>query len=172
MPTMVLEWTHTKKIKGNEKPLISKKKNYILTFDFELKTHKFQFFTPHNELHTQTNKNKQIKPYEYLTFTNKFLIQKLVIKSKASNTSGLAPCNDQFWLCNVYTNFTKLNMSLQDSRWLIVLALKPSWHLVQWPLKHETTKNNKNKMTSILFYYWWSQKYELECLKMKTWKKP
>jgi hypothetical protein len=45
-----------KKIEGKEKPLSSKKKNYILSFGFELKIHKFQFLAPHNELQTQTNK--------------------------------------------------------------------------------------------------------------------
>ncbi len=45
-----------KRIQGREKPHNSKKKNYILSFSFELKIHKFQFLAPHNELQTQTNK--------------------------------------------------------------------------------------------------------------------
>jgi hypothetical protein len=58
-----------KKIQGKEKPLSSKKKNYILNLGFELKIHKFQFLAPHNELQTQIRKKK---PYAYLTCINKF----------------------------------------------------------------------------------------------------
>jgi hypothetical protein len=67
---MVLKWTHTKKFKEKKNLLFKIKKKTILSFDFELKIHKFQFLAPHNELQTQTNKQK--KPYKYLTFRNKF----------------------------------------------------------------------------------------------------
>ncbi len=60
-----------KKIQGKEKPLISKKKNYILSFDFELKINKFQFLAPHNELQIETNKKSPMNTSHLQT---KFLI--------------------------------------------------------------------------------------------------
>jgi hypothetical protein len=64
-----------------------------LNFGFELKIHKFEFLAPHDELQTQTNKKGPMNTSHLQTT---FLISEVVIKSKVSNTTGHAPCNDQF----------------------------------------------------------------------------